>query len=71
MGNLNVMSVTLFVVGTVLVYSAIKNKDPREVVRLSLQGKSPGTAASKANVTLIPNSPVPGETIPGQQFLSV
>lgn len=39
--NVNLLGVTLFVAGTVLIYAAIKDVDPRDVVKLSLQGKSP------------------------------
>ena len=40
--NLNPLGVVLFAVGALLIYSAIKDKDPRAVVREALgQGKAP------------------------------
>lgn len=44
--KLNLVNVTTFAIGTVLVYSAVKDKDPRDVVKKSLARQSPAGAAT-------------------------
>lgn len=39
MKNFSVLNVTLFGVGAVLIYAAIKDQDPRDVVRVALGQK--------------------------------
>lgn len=39
--NLSLPTVVIFMVGTILIYSAVKGIDPRDVVRLTLAGKDP------------------------------
>lgn len=39
MNNLSVLNVTLFGVGAVLIYAAVKDIDPRDVVRVALGQK--------------------------------
>lgn len=66
--KINLVTVTMFTVGVVLIYSAVKDKDPRDVVKLTLGNKSPAGAtavpssAPKSNPspTPIPNAPTPG-----------
>ncbi len=41
---MNLLSITLIAGGGILIYSAIKGKDPRDVVKSGLSGKSPETA---------------------------
>lgn len=43
--NLNIVSVVAFAGGIVLLYAGITGKDPRDVLKTSLAGKSPATAA--------------------------
>lgn len=43
-GQISVLSIILFATGAVLIYSAVKDKNPVEVVKLSLQGKNPADA---------------------------
>lgn len=45
--NLSLLPVVLFGVGGILIYSAVKGYDPRDVVRNSLTGKSPGASGIK------------------------
>lgn len=40
MNNLTVLNVTLFGVGAVLIYAAIKDQDPRDVVLVALGQKA-------------------------------
>lgn len=47
--TLNVTSVVLFVVGTVLLYAGIKNIPPRDVITNALKGKSPSGADKPSN----------------------
>lgn len=66
--KINLVTVTMFTVGVVLIYAAVKDKDPREVVKLALGNKSPAGASavpSSAPTTNpspapIPNAPTPG-----------
>lgn len=43
--NLNLLTVTLIGAGGILIFSAVKGYDPRDVVKGALQGKSPSVAA--------------------------
>lgn len=70
--NLNLVSVALFGVGGVLVYSAVKGYDPRDVVRNALTGKAMSATSAKyvvtpsagAVVTPIPTTPNPATDPP-------
>jgi len=39
MGDIDVLTVTLALAGVIILYGAIKNKNPLEVLKLTLQGK--------------------------------
>ncbi len=60
MGDLDVLTVTLALAGMVVLYGAIKNKNPLDVIKLTLQGKPLDLAGPLA---------VPGaglvQTVPG------
>lgn len=72
--NLNLVSVALFGVGGVLVYSAVKGYDPRDVVRNALTGKAMSATSAKyvitpdagsgAVVTPLPSAPAHPTTDP-------
>lgn len=46
MGELETITVVMAIAGAVLLYGAIKNKNPLEVIKLTLQGKDPNSAAA-------------------------
>lgn len=59
--ELEVLPVVLALAGFILLYGAVQNKNPLEVVKLALQGKDPSTASPIF-------TPGPGlftETVPG------
>lgn len=56
----NVLSVVMFGVGGILIYSGIKAYDPRDVLKWGLGGKQPTSFLPAASVK-------PDETIPGQR----
>lgn len=43
--NFSVANITIFTIGVVLIYAAIKDIDPRDVVKSALKGKSPAPVA--------------------------
>lgn len=63
--KLSITSVVLFAAGVILIYSAVKDKAPQEVIRVSLAGQSPATAKASPSSTSttapsiapIPNTP--------------
>lgn len=46
MKGLNTLTIVIFGAGIVLLYSGLKDKNPKDVITLSISGKSPSTAAS-------------------------
>lgn len=52
--KLSLIDVVIFVTGGVLIYSAVTNRDPREVVKLALTGKPP--AGAKPISTPLPSN---------------
>lgn len=47
--ELDTITVVMAIAGAVMLYGAIKNKNPLEVIKLTLQGKNPGDAAGLSN----------------------
>jgi hypothetical protein len=60
--TLNPLGVVLFAVGAVLIYAAIKDVDPRDVVKQGLGGKAPAPVTG-ANVPV----PKPTNITPGDR----
>jgi hypothetical protein len=60
MGDLDVLTVTLALAGVVILYGAIKNKNPLEVLKLTLQGKDINLAKPLATPTAVGASPSAG-----------
>lgn len=60
---MNVSSIVLFVAGVVLIYSGVKNVKPQDVVKNSLNGKSPNDAPRRGGGGSIPTPP-PSPTPP-------
>lgn len=56
----NLMSVTMFTVGAILIWAALKDIDPRILVQNTLQGKPTGSGKQPAPKTHPGPSPVPG-----------
>lgn len=63
---MNLLSLALLGTGGVLIYSAVKGYDPRDVVRAALSGQSPGAQPAKyvlptsdfsPTTTPVPNTP--------------
>lgn len=48
MNNLSVVNVAMFGIGAVLIYAAVKNVDPRDVVRVAL-GQKPAHSGTFIN----------------------
>lgn len=69
--KINLVSLTMFMAGSVLVYSAVKGYDPRAVIRWALGGKKPEKMKSGSTGDwkdqLGPNeeNPDPGQRYPG------
>lgn len=66
MNNISVTSVLLFAAGATLLYAAVKNKNPIDVIKTSVSGKSPSTVpttpASNGTATslnVVPSSASP------------
>lgn len=67
--ELDVLPVVLAIAGFILLYGAVQNKNPLEVIRLALQGKDPSSASAIFTATpgmftnVVPGKPSanPGE----------
>lgn len=46
MNKLNTITIVMFGAGVILLYAGIKDVNPKDVVTLSLAGKSPSTASA-------------------------
>lgn len=58
--NISLLTVVIFAGGVVLVYSAVKDKDPRDVLKTSLSGNSPANAKTvPSSAPINPSSPAP------------
>lgn len=58
--NFSPLPVVLMMVGAVLIYSAVKDVDPRSVIKNALQGKPTVGAAKSSGVTPPPSGFQPG-----------
>lgn len=58
--NMNLTNTTLVIAGLLLIYCAIKDVDPRDVVKNALQGKATGGDYSKG----VGKVPAPTPTVP-------
>lgn len=73
--KINLVSLTMFTAGALLMYSAVKGFDPRDVVKWALGGKKPKKMQSKNSDNwedqLGPNeeNPDPGQRYPGDKGL--
>jgi hypothetical protein len=72
--KINLVSLTMFSVGSLFLYSAVKGYDPRSVVRWALGGKKPEKMTSGSSDwkdKLGPNeeNPDPGQRYPGDKGL--
>lgn len=73
--KINLVSLTLFTAGSLLIYSAVKGYDPRAVIRWALGGKKPEKMTSGSSGDwedqLGPNeeNPDPGQRYPGDKGL--
>ena len=73
--KINLVSLTMFTAGSLLMYSAVKGFDPRDVIKWALGGKKPKKMKSVSSDNwedqLGPNeeNPDPGERYPGDKGL--
>ncbi len=73
--KINLVSLTMFTAGSLLMYCAVKGFDPRDVIKWALGGKKPEKMKSKSSENwedqLGPNeeNPDPGERYPGDKGL--
>ena len=60
--NFNLLSIVLLSAGVVLMWSAVKDQDPRDVIKNALGGKLPpareGMGTKPATKPTLPNPPV-------------
>jgi hypothetical protein len=63
--NFNLVVVITFMAGAVLLYSAIKDKNPKDVISDALNGKSAPSAASNISAASGGIAKVPGAGDPG------
>lgn len=51
MNKLNTITIVMFGAGVILLYAGIKDVNPKDVVTLSLAGKSPSTASTASTTS--------------------
>lgn len=70
--KINLVSLSMFTGGIVLLYSGIKGYDPRDVIKWGMGGKKPKTLQAihdDANTPKVPDEKTdPGQSHPGDKF---
>lgn len=62
--NFSLINVVMFGAGAILVYSAVKDKNPKQVVSDALNGKSaPSNTAQPSALDTAPETPKPNFTV--------
>lgn len=63
---MDILPVVVGIGGAVLIWGAIRNKNPIEAIKLTLQGQDPNGASPISSTTVtMPAGAVPSESLPG------
>jgi hypothetical protein len=65
--NFNLVVVVTFMAGAILIYAAVKDKNPKDVISNALNGKTtePATVPAKGDLGETPGAADPGTIITG------